>query len=74
MAQTGMFEQYNQALIAASYGALSLSADVAVLPEVYLPYRSDAPDNFSYYETPAVEVRWTGACAAFLWVVAAGGW
>lgn len=28
-----MFEQYNQALIAASYGQLSLSADVAVLPE-----------------------------------------
>lgn len=56
--QTGAFDQYNQALVAASYGALSLSADVAVLPEVLLP--RDTPDtasNFTYYETPAVQVR-----------------
>jgi len=47
----GLFEQYNQALISASYGKLSLSADVAVLPEVMIPYNlPDSPSNFSYYE------------------------
>ena len=51
-----MFDQYNQALIQASYGALSLSADVAVLPEIYLPYDANVEDNFTYYEAPAVEV------------------
>ena len=53
-----MFDQYNQPLIQASYGALSLSADVAVLPEVYLPYDANVEDNFTYYEAPAVEVGW----------------
>ena len=49
-----MFDQYNQALIAASYGQLSLSADVAVLPKTYIPYSlPEAQDNFTYYEQPA---------------------
>ena len=49
-----MFDQYNQALIAASHGQLSLSADVAVLPETYIPYSlPEAQDNFTYYEQPA---------------------
>ena len=53
-----MFDQYNQALIAASYGQLSLSADVAVLPETYIPYSlPEAQDNFTYYEQPAKQAR-----------------
>jgi hypothetical protein len=56
MRETGAIDAYNQALIAASYGALSLNAEVAVLPEVYIPYSSAAPDNFTYYEDPAKQV------------------
>lgn len=55
--RAGMFDRYNEALIQASYGALSLSADVAVLPEIYLPYEANVEDNFTYYEAPAVEVH-----------------
>jgi hypothetical protein len=57
MRQTGLWDAYAQALAAASYGQLALSADVAVLPEQYIPYDSPAPDNFQYYETPARNVR-----------------
>lgn len=55
MRETGVFDQYAQELISASYGALSLSADVAVLPEVLLPYES-AADDFTYYEGPTLQV------------------
>jgi len=72
----GMLDQYNQALIQASYGSLSLSADVAVLPEIYLPYDANVEDNFTYYEAPAVEVRrcrtWHIAWAVG-WFAEAGG-
>jgi hypothetical protein len=56
-----MFDQYNQALIAASYGQLSLSSNVSVLPEVMLT-KAGPPnaDNFQYYEAPARSVRGHG--------------
>lgn len=52
-----MFEQLNEALIAASYGALSLSPDVAVLPEVLLPREAQSSDEFTYYEKAPLQVR-----------------
>lgn len=54
---TGAFDQYNQALISNSYGALSLSPHVTVLPEVLVGKspaavtQSDSPT--SYYSVPA---------------------
>lgn len=56
MQQAGVFEQYAQALIASSYGQLSLSPAVTVLPEIYIPYDSSAPENFTYYQAPATQV------------------
>lgn len=49
--------QYNQALIAASGGALSLSFDVAVLPETLVDRDTSSSDAFLYYEEPAQQVR-----------------
>ena len=46
-----MFDQYNQAMIQMSYGMLSVSHDVPVLPEVLIPYDNPAT-NFAYYEEP----------------------
>lgn len=50
----GMVQQYTEALIQASYGALSLSPHVQVTEEVLIDRGSLPQDsNYSYYETPA---------------------
>ena len=56
-----MLDAYNQALIAASYGQLSLG-EVAVLSETYIERDAfSAADNFTYYEAPAKQVGCRGS-------------
>lgn len=54
---TGMVDQYNQALVQLSHGALALSPNVRVLPEVQVAKEAlnpgDSSSNYSYYDTPA---------------------
>ncbi|KAL4449525.1 hypothetical protein ABPG77_007169 [Micractinium sp. CCAP 211/92] len=71
--ETGMFEQYNQALIAASYGQLSLSADVAVLPEVYIPFNYTSPSNstFAYYEDLPLQALEAAGEDPWMWFILA---
>ncbi|KAI3423310.1 hypothetical protein D9Q98_010721 [Chlorella vulgaris] len=71
MRETGAIDAYNQALIGASYGALSLNAEVAVLPEVYIPYSSAAPDNFTYYEAPAKQALAAAGVDPWMYLVLA---
>ncbi|KAL4855201.1 Calponin y domain-containing protein [Chlorella vulgaris] len=71
MRETGAIDAYNQALIAASYGALSLNAEVAVLPEVYIPYASASPDNFTYYEDPAKQALAAAGVDPWMYLVLA---
>ncbi|KAL4443898.1 hypothetical protein ABPG75_011635 [Micractinium tetrahymenae] len=71
--ETGMFEQYNQAIIAASYGQLSLSADVAVLPEVYIPFNYTSPSNssFAYYEDLPLQALEAAGEDPWMWLILA---
>jgi len=52
---TGMVDQYSQALVQLSYGALHVSPQVRVLPEVQVAKEPMQPwDNtFGYYDTPS---------------------
>ena len=53
--QTGMVDQYNQALIQLSYGTLSLSPTIEVLQEVQVEKEplANGGSGFGYYDTPA---------------------
>jgi hypothetical protein len=52
---TGMVDQYSQALIQLSYGALHVSPRVRVLPEVQVAKEPIVPGDttFGYYDTPS---------------------
>ncbi|KDD74286.1 hypothetical protein H632_c1430p0, partial [Helicosporidium sp. ATCC 50920] len=50
IANAGMFDQLNQALIASSFGRISLHPNVTVLDEVVLNPQASAKDDFLFYE------------------------
>ena len=53
---TGMIDQYNQALIQSSYGALALSPKIRVLAQVEIAkdyVDTSSTSIYSYYDTPA---------------------
>ena len=58
-----MFSQYNEALIAASYGQLSLNPEVLVLPELVIGQELNYTDlPYGVYEQPALQViGWVGS-------------
>ena len=55
MTNTGMWDQFNEAMISETNGALSMNADIAVLDEVYLPHDIPDTDNFTYYDSLAIK-------------------